>query len=134
MILSLYLSRSENIFSNSKIRIYMKEEEKENKKTEKVVSATGMAITKEEVKNLADLVRIQINDDDAQSLAKDMDSILSYVSDVEKLAVDVDREIPKVRNVFREDEVTNAPGEYKESLLNNAPQRDGDYLVVKKIL
>ncbi len=93
-----------------------------------------MAITKDEVKNLADLVRIQINDSDASDLARDMDSILGYVSEVEKLAVDVEREIPKLRNVFREDEVTNEPSEYTESILTNSPQRDGDYLVVKKIL
>lgn len=93
-----------------------------------------MSITKEEVKNLANLVRVQVDDEEADSLAKDMDSILSYVSHVEKLALGVEKGMPKLRNVFREDEQTNQPNEYTEGILSNAPQREGNYLKVKKIL
>lgn len=93
-----------------------------------------MAITKEEIKNLADLSRIGITDEEAEGLTKEIDSILGYVGAVQRFSGDAEREIPKLRNVLREDVVENSPDEYKEKLLKNAPSREGDYLKVKKIL
>ncbi len=93
-----------------------------------------MAITKEEVKNLADLARLEITPDELEKMTSEIDSILGYVGVVQKFSGDNEREIPKLRNVMREDTPTNKPNEYKEDLLKNAPKREGDYLVVKKIL
>lgn len=93
-----------------------------------------MAITKEEVKNLADLARLGIEEKELEKMTQDIDSILGYVGVVQKYSGDTEREIPNLRNVMREDVVTNKSDEYKEDLLNNAPKREGDYLVVKKIL
>jgi Asp-tRNA(Asn)/Glu-tRNA(Gln) amidotransferase C subunit len=35
---------------------------------------------------------------------------------------------------MRDDSVTHTPGEFTEDILNNAPDREGNYLKVKKIL
>lgn len=93
-----------------------------------------MAITKEEVKNLADLSRLELAPEELEKMTSELDSILGYVGVVQKFSGDAEREIPGLRNVMREDVTTNNPNEYKEDLLKNAPQRDGSYLVVKKIL
>lgn len=91
-------------------------------------------ITKEDIKSLANLARIELSDEEAQSMTGEIDSILGYVSQIQGVAGDIEKEVPKLRNIMREDEVTHAPREYTEKILQNAPARDGDYLKVKKIL
>ncbi|MFZ2522086.1 MAG: Asp-tRNA(Asn)/Glu-tRNA(Gln) amidotransferase subunit GatC [Minisyncoccia bacterium] len=93
-----------------------------------------MTITKEEIKNLADLARIEVTDEEISSMTGEIDSILGYVSAVQKFSGDSKLEVPELRNVMREDEITNATDEYKIKLLANAPQQDGNYIKVKKIL
>jgi aspartyl-tRNA(Asn)/glutamyl-tRNA(Gln) amidotransferase subunit C len=93
-----------------------------------------MAITIDEVKNLADLARLNIVPEELEKMTQEVGSILGYVGVVQKYSGDGIREVPNLRNVMRDDVVTNASGEYTEDLLKNAPQKDGNYLVVKKIL
>lgn len=91
-------------------------------------------ITKEDIKNLADLARIEVGDAEMEKMAKEVDSILGYVGQIKDSTGNTERDIPVLRNVMREDEVTVGEGEYTEKLLNNAPSREGQYLKVKKIL
>jgi Asp-tRNA(Asn)/Glu-tRNA(Gln) amidotransferase C subunit len=41
---------------------------------------------------------------------------------------------PLLRNVMREDLVTNTPREFTEDILSNSPKRKDDYIEVKNIL
>ena len=91
-------------------------------------------ITKEEIEHLAKLSRIELLPNEAENLSKEVDSILDYVGQINEVSGDIKRTVPKLRNVMREDVVTNTSGEYTEKLLNNAPSREGNYLKVKKIL
>ncbi len=91
-------------------------------------------ITKEEIKNLASLARIELEETEVLNLTTEVDAILAYVGQIQEISDGAEREIPKHHNVMRDDVVTNEPGKYTEDLLNNAPKRDKDYLVVKKIL
>ncbi len=90
-------------------------------------------ITKEEIKNLAQLARIEIKEDEAESLRKEIDSILDYVSKINEISGDSEDK-PVLKNVMRDDEITHKSGEFTEDLLSNAPGREGNYLKVKKIL
>ncbi len=91
-------------------------------------------ITKEDIKNLADLARIEISDTEAEGLTTQIDSILGYVGQIKDSTGDVQGVAPKLRNVMRDDVVTNTGGQYTEKLLNNAPSSEGEYVKVKKIL
>ncbi|MBA3733546.1 Asp-tRNA(Asn)/Glu-tRNA(Gln) amidotransferase subunit GatC [Patescibacteria group bacterium] len=91
-------------------------------------------ITKEEILKLALLSRIDISENEAESLTSQIDSILGYVGHIKELTGNVNDEIPTLRNVMREDVVTNSPSEFTEIILNEAPAREGNYLKVKKIL
>lgn len=91
-------------------------------------------ITKEDIKRLADLARIEVSDSEAEGLTSQIDVILDYVGQIQGSTGDIKIETPKLRNVMRDDVVTNIDGEYTEKLLNNAPAREGKYLKVKKIL
>jgi aspartyl-tRNA(Asn)/glutamyl-tRNA(Gln) amidotransferase subunit C len=91
---------------------------------------------KKDVEHLAQLARIAITDKEAESLAKDMTSILGYISDIEKITGSKEKEkvVGPLFNVMREDTDAHEPGIYSEDLLNLMPERHGDYLKVKKIL
>ncbi len=91
---------------------------------------------KEDIEHLAKLSRIELHPGEADSLAGDITSILSYVSEINEITGDEGllKKVGPVHNVFREDEEPHAPGIYSEDLLNAAPEREGSYIKVKKIL
>jgi len=91
---------------------------------------------KEDIEHLAKLARIKVTDEEAQSLREDINAVLEYVSVVNEITADsgITKKPGAVYNVFRQDEVTCEPGAHTEALLNEMPDRDGNYLKVKKIL
>lgn len=93
-------------------------------------------LSNEEIKKLADLARIRIEEDEVESLRGEMDAILDYVGQVKEVAGKFNDEIEfgAVRNVMREDENPNESGSYSKELIEEFPEREGDYLKVKKIL
>ncbi len=91
-------------------------------------------VNKDEIKNLANLARIEITDAEADSLTTELDSILGYVGQIKDASSGEVLSSPVLKNVLRDDAPTNSDNEYTEDLLNNAPGREGRYLKVKKIL
>jgi aspartyl-tRNA(Asn)/glutamyl-tRNA(Gln) amidotransferase subunit C len=93
-------------------------------------------ISKEDIKKLADLARIDVTDEEAQSLGGDIDAILGYVGQVSEVAGKVEEgiDVGTVINVLREDENPTPPETYSKELLAEFPNRDKNYLKVKKIL
>jgi aspartyl/glutamyl-tRNA(Asn/Gln) amidotransferase C subunit len=96
-------------------------------------------MNKEEVLKLADLSRIEVSDKEAEDLTHEFGAILGYVGEISGL-VTISEASSKVkgdypiRNVFRTDNDPHESGIYTEALLKSAPDRDGDYIKVKKIL
>lgn len=94
-------------------------------------------MTIDEVKHLATLARIELSEAEAEAFTKEMSAILEYVSTVKDIAGDglsTEPAVGRHHNIFRKDEVTNAPDEYTEALLNEMPKTEGRFMVVKKIL
>ncbi len=92
-------------------------------------------ITTDGVLHLGQLARITIDPDQAEQLKNEIGSILAYVSTVKDIAGDMgEKQVGARYNVLREDEVTNEPGVHTEAILNAAPERDGQFVKVKKIL
>lgn len=91
-------------------------------------------VTKEDIKNLASLARIEMSDEEAQAMTGEIDSILGYVGQIKNATGDSETALPKLRNVMREDISLNEPKQYTEDILKNAPAREKNYLKVKKIL
>ena len=96
-------------------------------------------ISKDEVKKITELSLIAVEDSELDKLTGEIAPVLDYVSEIDKFAVDdsekdKNNEKPELYNVMREDEVTNEKEEYTERMLREAPQIDGNYLRVKKIL
>lgn len=93
-------------------------------------------ITIAELEKLAQLSRIKIVDEDKETLLKEFDSILAYIDQLKKVDVSIDTEgrVGVVRNVTREDVTRDTTPKDREKLLSGAPQREGDFIAVKKII
>ena len=93
-------------------------------------------ISKDEVKKLSTLSRIEVSEDELVSVAGEIDAILAYVGQIKSASsslLDAKSNYPKI-NVLREDVVENETGKNTETLLASSPDREGDYIKVKKIL
>ena len=93
-----------------------------------------MTITSKDIKNLAELARIEISESEAEGLTSEIDSILEYIGQTKDAVGDMEKKVPELHNVMRDDVVTNEPGQYAENLLKNSPAKEGNYFKVKKIL
>ena len=91
---------------------------------------------REDIEHLAKLARIAVTESEADALAKDITSILGYVSEIEEITgnAEGEKKVGALCNVMREDKDPHEPGIYTEDLLNAAPEREGQYVVVKKII
>ncbi|NQV88335.1 MAG: Asp-tRNA(Asn)/Glu-tRNA(Gln) amidotransferase subunit GatC [Parcubacteria group bacterium] len=90
-----------------------------------------------DIKKLAELSRIEMEEAEIEEFQKEIESILSYVGQIQEASAGSfsdKKEIPVLHNVFREDEKPHESGAYTEILLDEAPEREGSYLKVKKIL
>ncbi len=94
-----------------------------------------LMIEKKDVEKLANLSRIDISEEEKMIFIKDLDAILGYVSDIQKIATtEVKPQAGKLRNIMREDENPHSSGEFTQSIMKEAPDTKGGYLKVKKIL
>jgi aspartyl-tRNA(Asn)/glutamyl-tRNA(Gln) amidotransferase subunit C len=90
---------------------------------------------REDIEQLATLARITLSTAEAESLADDITGILGYVSEINEISAGEEvKKVGVVFNVFREDEPSHEDGAYTEAMLAAAPERDGQYVKVKKIL
>jgi len=88
-----------------------------------------------DIEKLAELARIDIPQEEKETLRKEVDAILAYVGEIQKIAGESGESgIPEHRNVFRDDSEHHLSGEFTKELLESAPRRQDDYVKVKKIL
>ena len=92
-------------------------------------------ITKKEVKKVAYLARLELNEDEINNHAEQLEKILKYIKQLEKIDTDkvscTTRAI-EVINVFRKDVKKNS--DCTEDLLELGPAREDKYFKVPKIL
>ena len=92
-------------------------------------------ITPDDVRKVAKLARLDLEEAKITTYANQLERILDYVSHLE--SIDTEGVLPTTRavevvNVTRADEVEAT--EVREELLNLAPQREGDFFRVPRIL
>ena len=91
-------------------------------------------ISLEEIQKLADLARISIETDEKTGFQKDIDGILAYVGEVKELSLSNEKSESQLKNVMREDVVSNVSGSLSQKLIESSPRNEGGYVKVKKIL
>ena len=92
-------------------------------------------ITNEEVKKVANLARLELNEDEINNHAEQLEKILEYIKHLEKIETN---DVPcttraiEVINVFRRDD--NRSSDFTEELLELAPEVEDKYFKVRKIM
>ena len=92
-------------------------------------------ITNEEVKKVAHLARLELNQNQINNHAEQLEKILDYIKQLEKIDTD---DVPcttraiEVVNVLRKDEKKNS--DCSEELLELGPSREDEYFKVPKII
>tara|TARA_Y100001968_G_C19422330_1_gene752448 strand:+ start:1648 stop:1935 length:288 start_codon:yes stop_codon:yes gene_type:complete len=92
-------------------------------------------ITPAEVIQVAKLARLEIPENELEMYANQLEKIINYVAELEK--VDTQNVIPTTRaveviNMVRSDKIEKT--NVREELLDLAPNREGDFFRVPKIL
>jgi len=90
----------------------------------------------EDIKGLAELARLELSDEDIAAYQKDFQGILDYISTINSVEIDsYDEQIRSdTTNMMRGDDVAYEPGTFTKVLLEAAPNTEGDYIRVDKIL
>jgi len=88
-----------------------------------------------DIEKLAELSRIEISEKEKGKILEEMDSILDFVDQIQKIDVDItDRKAGEIRNIMRDDTKPHKSGEYTEDILREVPKVKDNYVEVKKIL
>ncbi|MCJ7675145.1 MAG: Asp-tRNA(Asn)/Glu-tRNA(Gln) amidotransferase subunit GatC [Sedimentisphaerales bacterium] len=92
-------------------------------------------IDQTQVKKVAKLSRLELTEEEVQEFTVQLSAILDYVEKLSELdteGVEPLAHCLPISNVFRQDEIRESLG--TEKTLANAPQRDGEFFKVPKIL
>jgi aspartyl-tRNA(Asn)/glutamyl-tRNA(Gln) amidotransferase subunit C len=94
-----------------------------------------MSLTREDVRKISFLARIRIADDEQEALAGELNNIIGWVeqlSEVDTDGVEPMTSVAEMTMAQRIDEITD--GNVTEQVLANAPDREGDFFTVPKVV
>lgn len=94
-----------------------------------------MIITRQQVEHVAQLARLELTEEEKEVYTSQLNSILEYVKVLDELdtsQVQPMAHVLPIHNVFRPDE--SRPSIDKEEALENAPDRQGGFFKVPRIV
>lgn len=94
-----------------------------------------MSVTKKDVNYVADLARLQLSEEETESLVNDMNQILDYMSTLEELDTSDVEPLEHVIDLeYRlRDDKAKEPLSHEDAL-KNAPDADTDYFRVPRVI
>lgn len=95
-----------------------------------------MALSKDDVRRIAKLAQLSIDDDELDRYTRELEEILEYVKQLD--AVDTEgleptAQVTGLKNVTRKDEIIDLSVN-REELLKNAPAQQDGYIKVRRVL
>ena len=94
-----------------------------------------MSIEKNQVKKVAKLSRISLDESKVESLSKDLNSIINFVEQLNKLDTKDTKPLSSVIDKTlkpRNDKVDD--GKIKSQILKNSPNKNEDFFIVPKVI
>lgn len=89
---------------------------------------------KVDIEALAKLARLEVSDAEVAKLGKEIPDILAFVETIERADISKVSELHQLHNVTRADESPHESGIHTEKLLEAAPAREGNRIVVKQVI
>lgn len=94
-----------------------------------------MSVSKDEVKYIASLAKLEFEESELEEFTKEFNQILNYIDKLNELDTEkiepLSHPIEK-KNVFREDE--HKPSIDRETALKNAPDKNEEFFKVPKVI
>ncbi len=89
-----------------------------------------------DIEKLASLARIKITPEEAGQFRTEIESILEYVAQIQKVSLPQEKgdKVGAVHNVLRDDNNPHESGLYTKEILAEAPDTEKEYIQVKNIL
>ena len=94
-----------------------------------------MSIDKNQVKKDAKLSRISLDDRKLESLSKDLDAILNFVEQLNKLDTNKTEPLTSIVDKTlepRDDKIND--GKIKDEILKNSPDKNEEFFIVPKVV
>ena len=94
-----------------------------------------MSIDKDTVKHIKKLARISLDENNVESLSKDLTSIMKFIENLNKLNTDKTAPLTSIINASlksRKDEVKD--GKIRDQILKNSPEKNDEFFVVRKVI
>ena len=94
-----------------------------------------MSINKNQVKKVAKLSRISLEDSKLESLSTDLASILNFVEQLNKLDTKKTEPLSSIVNKTLEPRIDKInDGKIKNEILKNSPDKNEDFFIVPKVV
>jgi aspartyl-tRNA(Asn)/glutamyl-tRNA(Gln) amidotransferase subunit C len=93
-------------------------------------------LSKDEVKRIAQLARIEITEEEAEKYSTELSAILGFVeklNEADTEGVEPIAHITGAKNVMREDKVVEYSDETKEGIIDNFPEKKDRFDKVKAV-
>ncbi|OIO17523.1 Asp-tRNA(Asn)/Glu-tRNA(Gln) amidotransferase GatCAB subunit C [Candidatus Kuenenbacteria bacterium CG11_big_fil_rev_8_21_14_0_20_37_9] len=90
-----------------------------------------------QIEHIAGLARLALSAEEKKKFAEQLSSVLDYfekLKDIDTKNVETVSQSIELNNIYRQDEVKNCDENTHRKILDNAPEKDGDYFKVDKIL
>jgi aspartyl-tRNA(Asn)/glutamyl-tRNA(Gln) amidotransferase subunit C len=94
-----------------------------------------LIINRQQVEHVAQLARLELSEKEIETYTEQLNSILEYVKVLDELdtsQVEPMAHVLPIQNIFREDELK--PSLDREEVLENAPERAGEFFKVPRII
>ena len=94
-----------------------------------------MSIDKNTVKHISKLARISLDENNVDTLSKDLTSIMKFIENLNKLNTDKTAPLTSIINASlksRKDEVKD--GKIRDQILKNSPEKNNEFFVVPKVI
>lgn len=92
-------------------------------------------ITDDDVLKLAQLSKLSLTDDQLKKFRDEIEEILNYIEQLQQVdteGLEPTNQVTGLTNVMREDEIVGDPD--TDELLKNSPDREGNYIKVRRVL
>jgi len=96
-----------------------------------------MKLSREEIKHIADLARLELTAEELTKYGEQLSAILSYIDQLQEVdvaGVEPTAQVTGLVNVWREDEPRDCPEAEREAALKEAPELEDRQVKVKRVL
>jgi len=96
-----------------------------------------MKLSKQEIQGIAKLARLDLTEAELEKYGGQLSAVLSYIDQLKEVdvkGVEPTAQVTGLENVLREDEVKNWDEKEIEEALKDAPEREGRFIKVKRVI